>query len=148
MDKFREKIIRHRIFYIMLAIMSVIFIIIATTYNGSDLNQTNSLATENNIADLFAGMLGVAIMRIIQITTYLKDDEKLRKQYIKQSDERTKNIREKSFSTSFNIYIVLACIGMVISDFFNPYVAMTLQTTVIIMIAINILTYLYFSKKY
>lgn len=148
MEKFRENVIKQRRVCIAMAIMSVIFIILAIIYNGSDLNQLNSPGMDGARVGACGGALGVSIVYIIQLTSYLKDDEKLRKQYIRQSDERNKNIREKSLSISFYIFIIIGAIGMFISSFFNAYISLTLCATVIFILITHALTFLYYSKKY
>lgn len=148
MDKFREKLIKQRNIYIGMAIMSVIFMILSIIYNGSDFNQMHLKGMDGARVGACGGELGVSIIYIIQITNYLKNDEKLKKQYIKQSDERARDIREKSFSASLNIFIIIAAIGMFISSFFNPYVSITLWTTIMIIIVTYGLSFLYYSKKY
>lgn len=148
MEEFRKKLIKQRKFYFILAIMSAIFYIVVNIYNNSDLNSLDYKFLNGSRTGFIAGLFGISIANFISLGKCLKDDEKLKKRYIEQSDERTKDITIKASSATFTIMIILSAIAVFVSSFYNATVYYTILVSALASYIIYALSYLYYNKKY
>lgn len=96
---------------------------------------------------LFAFIV-IGVVSILRMRTLLKDDTKLREDYIKVNDERTLLIRSKSMSSAMTISLFLLVFAMLIAGLFNPVVCLTLLGVVYLLIIVMLVSKLYYNKKY
>ena len=77
-------------------------------------------------AGMILGLMGVIVFYIFLYAAALRNDEKLRKIYIKETDERLLLIYQKSGSVGMNIAMIGLIAGGFISAYFNVTVFITL----------------------
>lgn len=94
------------------------------------------------------GIAGVALAKNIKYAKGLKNEELLRKMYIKEHDERLVQIAAKSGFWGMNITIYALCLAMLVALFFNKQTFYVLLVTCMSMIAIKLITWWYFNRKY
>ncbi|MDS0524855.1 hypothetical protein NNC19_04125 [Clostridium sp. SHJSY1] len=96
---------------------------------------------------LFVGIELVAIFHIVKFIRALKNEEELKKLYIKENDERDKFINDKICNKGYNFLLILLGIAAIISGFFNPTVFFTLVLVLVFSAIILISLKLYYNKK-
>lgn len=140
MDKFRETI-RRRMF-------------LCTLYCGLNVilgPVVRAFAGDRPFNNFITGMsMGFAVICVFLISYYgssLKNDELLRKLYIKETDERRRLIKDKTGSTAIPFIFAGLLLAMLIAGYFSMTVFFTLLGAVLF-IAVVLLTFkLYYSKK-
>ena len=131
MENFRKKV-KLRIAYLSLCVVAVSIALGVGVLSqngvlrpGAVEGHLNNFAHGVN-AGILASMILVPVIRIIQMVHYLRDEKKLRLEYIKYTDERTREIEEKSSNLSCFISIMILLLGVLVFGFFNEIVAVTL----------------------
>lgn len=77
-------------------------------------------------AGFFMGLETILIFFTVKTLVALSSDEKLKKQYIRENDERFALIKQKSGHVSYFIILAGLALAIVISSFFNETVFFTL----------------------
>ena len=129
MEKFRKKTL-HRVWCLSFcfAIIAVAFVVAGLHRVGVDSSALSHLAdfTQGvNFGLLMSGGL-IGLVRIIRLIGCLRDEKKLRIEYIKHTDERTREIEEKSSSFACFVTSMVLLLGVVVFGFFNEAIAVTL----------------------
>lgn len=83
-----------------------------------------------------------------KISAALKDEEKLKKLYITENDERHQYISAKIGGIGINIVIGCLTLGAVISGYFHEVVFFTLIATMLFAVIVKLVLTLVYSKKY
>lgn len=109
----------------------------------------NVIRTENNFLSSFG--FALTIIGIAQIRNYLmitKNEETMKKRQIAETDERNISIANKAKSVSFIIYVILACVSVIVLEILNKtQLAIILSGTVWVLISIYWISYWIISKK-
>ncbi|MCM1328577.1 MAG: hypothetical protein NC253_03975 [Ruminococcus sp.] len=102
-----------------------------------------------NFSDGFcAGLIVLMAVNISRYTAALKDDEKLKKLYITETDERSRLIYEKSNSSSFRTVIVLLGLSAMVASFISETVFFTLLAVILAIAFIQAGFSFYYRRKY
>jgi len=94
------------------------------------------------------GIMLTAMFFILQNNKALKDDEKLKKLYIAETDERNMFIYQNSGSTGLNVITIGLLIGACVSIYFNMTVFFTLLGACLFVSLVRLVFKLYYHKKY
>jgi len=97
---------------------------------------------------VICGIMITAVFFIFQNVKALKDDEKLKKLYIAETDERNLFIYQKSGSVGMNVITVGLLIGASVSIYLNMTVFFTLLGACLFVSLIRLVFKLYYHKKY
>ncbi|MEG0452403.1 MAG: hypothetical protein RR428_00670 [Coprobacillus sp.] len=106
---------------------------------------------ESGVSFLIGMLLGVSFLAIFLIYEYakaLKDDQRLKKLYIDEHDERKALIKAKMAEGVLIASIVLLIIAINISVYFSPIIAITLICELFVLIFVTLSFKLYYSRKY
>ncbi|WP_352418034.1 hypothetical protein [Proteiniborus sp.] len=129
MDKFRTKI-RNRVLFLIILFISLIAIYLILL-----LNQDSLPKTSGRIMSFHAGILsGFGVLLLLDVFKYLramKDEKELKKLYIKENDERTIMIMQKTGAIGLNMCIIGLGCGAIIAGFFNEVVFLTLMGAIL-----------------
>ena len=110
-------------------------IILIATY--ALLKSDNDFLTSYGLA-----LIVIGIVRIRQYFAITKNEETLRKQQIKESDERNIAIASKAKSISFYVCILLACVAIIVLEILGrPEISVILSASVCVMLVIYYVTY-------
>ncbi|MBQ3054531.1 MAG: hypothetical protein IJC88_00315 [Oscillospiraceae bacterium] len=91
-------------------------------------------------------MVGVA--RIIQYLRITKDEERIEKQKINETDERNLSIIQKARSAAFSIYLFITCTAIIITSLFDMHeVANLLGYSQLVLIVIYWICYWIYQKE-
>jgi len=97
---------------------------------------------------IVCGFMITAIFYIYRNVKALKDDEKLKKLYIAETDERNLLILQKSGSVGLNVITIGLLIGASVSIYFNEMVFFTLLGACLFVSLVRLVFKLYYHKKY
>jgi len=147
MEKYRE-VVRKRIRIVMVVTVLVVTLVlcmhffIAKSVNG---------ASGNLFSFLEGGVIGldlVAMFYMVQYRKALNDDEKLRKMYNEEHDERTQFIRQRSGFPVFTAAAAALIVGGVAAGYINSTVSYTMSACGIFIILYQLALKFYFKRKY
>lgn len=99
------------------------------------------------IAGASLGVMALMILGIIKDARALKNEERLRRLYIKCGDERTRTIEEKARSTAANIFLLSMMPIIVIGGYFSTTVFFSLLGAEVFMAVTTNLCKLYYKGK-
>lgn len=109
----------------------------------------NMIKTENNFLSSFG--FALVVIGIVHIRNYImitKNEETITKRQIAETDERNISIANRAKSVSFIIYVLLACVSVIVLELFNKTLLATiLSATVCVLILIYWISYWIISKK-
>ncbi len=109
----------------------------------------NLLETDNNFLSSFGfALVTIGIVRVRNYLLITKSEETIRKQQIAETDERNIFIANRAKSISFTIYVLLACVSVIVLEILSKTeLAMILSGTVCIMLLIYWVSYWIIRKK-
>ena len=145
MEKFRLEI-KNRSKKITLAASLIFLIYVYLSRKIGVPDAINDLAAGYNLGLLIALQVG-AIYFITKYNKALKNKAQLKKLYIEKHDERKELIQYKSSALGISIFIFILLLATIISGFYNLVVFYTLLGVCLMILAILVLTKLYFLKK-
>ncbi len=106
--------------------------------------------TDNQFVSSYG--LALAVVGIVRLKQYFritKNEERIRKQEIAETDERNIAIVHKARSITFSIYVLLACVVVIVLSFMQLHqAAMWISFSVFVLIAIYWITYFIVRKRY
>ena len=127
MEKYRNKLKIHNIIFAVSAIALITTFVLAgmrviKPVEGDSywMDYWNGL-----IAGMSVAVMGFMIFGFIKNLIALKNTEKLRKQYLKENDERTIQITRYGQATGASIFLLMLPAAIIISGYFNPTVCIT-----------------------
>ena len=140
MEKYRIKLRRDLLFSSLYCALLVIALVLTVIY---DLD---------NIAASFAlgfgtGISAVVIYYMIRNRNALKNEEKFKKLYIEDHDERQQHINAQVGSIGINLSILASAAGMILSNFFSQTVFFTLLATTLFLVAVKVILGVYYGKR-
>lgn len=144
MEEFRQKIKKSIKIYkavIIGAILLWIVLLIVTKLNGI------TRATDSGDGFCVSVIIIMAI-NISQYSSALKSDEKLKKLYISETDERTRLIQERSYAVALSTTLCILGLSAMVTSFFYKPAFYTLVAVIIVIAAVQGGFQFYFGRKY
>ncbi|HBC96867.1 MAG TPA: hypothetical protein DC034_08765 [Clostridium sp.] len=145
MDKFRIRI-RNRVIFLIILFFSLIAIYLVLFLNQDSLPKSSS-----EIMSFQAGVLSsFSILLFLDIIKYLrtmKDKGELKKLFIKENDERTIMIMQKTGAVGINICIIGFACATIIAGYFNEVIFFTLLGATLFVSLIKGLFKVYYHKN-
>lgn len=92
------------------------------------------------------GFIGLGIM--IMNYRMLRDEEKLKKSYVKENDEREIFVNSKAYAISYRVMLVVLLIASVVASFISIEVLFLLLWLIVISCSMLIASLFYYDKKY
>ena len=103
------------------------------------------------MSGIFSGCIGAGTSSLVMglyVKRILKNEEKFKKFYIENTDERRVLLERNTIYMASTILISLLCIVALVFAYINLTVTITLFAVFFVFFAIILLTGLYYSKKY
>ena len=103
------------------------------------------------MSGIFSGCIGAGTSSLVMglyVKRILKNDEKFKKFYIENTDERRVLLERNTIYIAATILIALLFVGALVFAYINFTVTITLIAVFFVFFAIILLTGLYYSKKY
>ncbi len=127
-------------------IISVILLIIGLGI----IITSNILSVDSTFFSPFG--LALVVISIVRIRNYFiitRNEERLQKQEIAETDERNLLIANKAKSISFYIYLILSCLSVIVLQLMNKSeIATYISYSVCVMLIIYWISFLIIRKKY
>lgn len=159
MEKFRKQLKTRMTGYIITAVLSAILygvfaFLDMTNALGTVLPSSISGAAEEG--DFTSGfrtgfcsaIVGFAVIKAIFCAAALKNEQKLKAMYIKETDERTAMIIQKTASSSFSVTIMALAVASVAASFFSMTVLYTLIAIIFFIVFVRTAFQFYYTRKY
>lgn len=142
MNEFRKKYEnRLKVYAFMCLILPFTFFIMRFRFDGgSDFSQ-------GLVTGVFSGAMLAAIFFLARTFAILHDEEKLKKQYVEETDERNIAISKETMRTASMISLFVTGIAVIITGFINEIISITLCTDMIVGIVITCVVQTYYKKK-
>jgi len=99
-------------------------------------------------AGVVIGVVLCGVFLLVRTILALRNEEALKKLYIKEHDERSVYVQQKSGALSFAISTVGLLIAIIISGYFNTVVFFTLLTALAFILLVRLALKLYYRTKY
>ncbi len=150
MEEFRNQIRKTLNIYRAVLIAAIIILIVL------NIAEITAMSGEKDTKDLSNGfgtgmcasIITLMIINFCRYSAALKNDEKLKKLYILQTDERERLIYEKSNSSSFRAVIILLGFTAMIASFFSKTIFYTVVAIIIAIAFIQAAFRFYYRRKY
>lgn len=140
MENYRKKV-RKRI--IFAGVYCAIVLILTA---AAQIMHLDDSVTSFNLGFGF-GIGAVVIFFMIRYRGALKSEDKLKKLYIEENDERQKHINSQVGHTGMNISIMSLALAMLVSNYFNRRVFFTLLAATLFIVAVKAVLSFYYNKK-
>ncbi len=141
MEEFRKKL-RRKVMLSVIFSLSGLFIYVALILITDAPEYTKGI-----LFGVLSGSLTVSVFNIFRLMPLLQDEEKLKKAYIAETDERNTLIQKESARTILSISIMIAALAAIAASFFNPVITLTLSANIILTGIVSIAVTAYYNKK-
>lgn len=89
----------------------------------------------------------LALFLMVKYLVMLRNEDKLKAEYIKSTDERNITISKETMRTASVISLMLTAIAILVSSFFSKVVAITLFAELTVSTLITVIVNAYYKKK-
>ena len=142
MEKFRKQLIFRTVFvFIFVVLIAAAYIVIYANIDEIPVSAAYS-------SGFCTGLLAVAAVYAARYFPAFKNEEKLKKLYVAENDERERFIREKTASGSFSVCAFLLGAGIIISTLVSPAAARVLGIVLGGMVLVKMIFNFYYRRKY
>lgn len=155
METYREKLKVQNIIYCIGCVVLAAFCALSWLGEAGIVNFTPSVKNshwQSSWRGLLSGasisILAALLFGLIQNLRALKDEKKLKKLYIREGDERQKQIYTNALCAAMRASLVLGLVAVVVAGYFSMTVSVTLLAAVFVAALLATVFKLYFRKKY
>ena len=142
MEKFKKKIQRRFYLCLMLSCSGS-----AIYWGLSYLIKDVSDYSRGMITGIYTGIIFIATVLMIKYLILLRNEDKMKAEYIKTTDERNNEISKETMRTSSLITLVLTGLAILVTGFFSQTVSTTLFIDLAASSLITVLVFAYYNKK-
>ena len=147
MEQYRRKLKREIIIECIVMVVAVILVVFSyLRYLKMEDGEPAGDFFQGFQTGIFMAWAAIMIWGIISSVRALRNDERLKRHYIKQHDERTRTIQTEAQAKAFQISVLGMMIAAVISGFYSFTVFYTLLVTLVIMCFIAAIGKIFFSR--
>ena len=155
METYREKLKVQNIIYCIGCVVLAAFCVLSWLGEAEIVNFAPSVENshwQSSWRGLLSGasvsILAALLFGLIQNLRALKDEKKLKKMYIREGDERQKQIYTNALCAAMRASLVLGLVAVVVAGYFSMTVSVTLLAAVFVAALLAAAFKLYFRKKY
>lgn len=94
------------------------------------------------------GIGAMILVGLIRISKAMGDEKELKKLYVKENDERQRQIYISARSLAMQIFLIFGLVAGIVVGYFNVAVSITVLACVTIHSLIGLMCKLYYSRKY
>jgi hypothetical protein len=147
MENFRNEMRKKVLMYQYISGFTGLCIIFLEVFNRS--NPLNMSDFSRGIQlGIFVGIALATLYYIGKLKNTLKNEDKLKKLYIEENDERRRLIQEKTGKTTTLIVSFSIPIAIIVAGFYNVVVLITLLVTLLFLFIITVFVKYYYNNKY
>ena len=141
MEEFRKKL-RRKVMLSVIFSLSGLFIYVALILITGAPEYTKGI-----LFGVLSGSWTVSVFYFFKLMPLLQDEEKLKKAYIAETDERNTLIQKESARTVLSISNMTAALAAIAASFFNPVITLTLSANIVLIGIVSIAVTAYYNKK-
>lgn len=146
METFKKKV-RMRIAWLLSTIIVFAAAFIALLFLRKSLPAISGYA-QGFATGVFMGLIGLLLLHVIRNFSFLRSEEALKAQYVKEHDERALLIMQKTGSLGFQIAGGGLGFAAIMAGFLDQTVFLTLSGALAFIALVKLSLKLYFTKKY
>ncbi len=94
------------------------------------------------------GIAACILVGLIRISKALRDEKKLKKLYVEETDERKHQIDTAAKALALQIFLTFGAVIGIVFGYFNVTVSITILSSVVALSVLVVLCRLYYSRKY
>ena len=155
METYHEKLKVQNVVLAIGCVVLAVFCVLGFLGEAGIVNLTPSVADSHwqsswrgFISGASIGIFALLLFGLIRNLCAMKDEKKLKKLYIKESDERQAQIYTQALCAAMRATLILGLVAMIVAGYFSMTVGLTLLATVFAASLMTLAFKLYFSKKY
>lgn len=155
METYREKLKVQNVIYCIGCVVLAAFCVLSFLGEAEIVNFAPSVKNshwQSSWRGLLSGasvsILAALLFGLIQNLRALKDEKKLKQQYVKEGDERQKQIYTNALCAAMRATLILGLAAVIVAGYFSMAVSLTLLVTVLLVSLMTLAFKLYFGKKY
>lgn len=155
METYREKLKVQNVILAIGCVVLAVFCVLGFLGEAGIVNLTPSVADSHwqsswrgFISGASIGIFALLLFGLIRNLCAMKDEKKLKKLYIKESDERQAQIVAKALCEAMRATLILGLAAVIVAGYFSMTVSITLLVTVLLVSLMTLAFKLYFGKKY
>lgn len=150
MEDFRKQVRKTLNIYRAVLIAAIVILIVLNVIEiAAELGEKSTNYLSNGFGTgVCASIITLMIVNVSRYSTALKNDEKLKKLYILETDERERLIYEKSNSSSFRAVIILLGLAAMAASFFSKPIFYTIVAIIMAIAFVQAAFKFYYRRKY
>lgn len=150
MEDFRKQVRKTLNIYRAVLIAAIVILIVLNVIEiAAELGEKSTNDLSNGFGTgVCASIITLMIVNVSRYSTALKNDEKLKKLYILETDERERLIYEKSNSSSFRAVIILLGLAAMVASFFSKPIFYTIVAIIMAIAFVQAAFKFYYRRKY
>lgn len=155
METYREKLKIQNVTLAVACVILAVFCVLGFLGEAGIVNLTPAAGDSHwqsqwrgFISGARLGILALLLFGLIRNLLALRDENKLKKLYIKESDERQAQICTLAMSAAMRASLVLGLVAVIVAGYFSVTVSLTLLASLFAVSLVTIGFKLYFMRKY
>ena len=155
METYREKLKIQNVTLAVACVILAVFCVLGFLGEAGIVNLTPAAGDSHwqsqwrgFISGASLGILALLLFGLIRNLLALRDENKLKKLYIKESDERQAQICALAMSAAMRASLVLGLVAVIVAGYFSVTVSLTLLASLFAVSLVTIGFKLYFMRKY
>lgn len=155
METYREKLKIQNVTLAVACVILAVFCVLGFLGEAGIVNLTPAAGDSHwqsqwrgFISGASLGILALLLFGLIRNLLALRDENKLKKLYIKESDERQAQICTLAMSAAMRASLVLGLVAVIVAGYFSVTVSLTLLASLFAVSLATIGFKLYFMRKY
>lgn len=155
METYREKLKIQNVSLAVACVILAVFCVLGFLGEAGIVNLTPAAGDSHwqsqwrgFISGASLGILALLLFGLIRNLLALRDENKLKKLYIKESDERQAQICTLAMSAAMRASLVLGLVAVIVAGYFSVTVSLTLLASLFAVSLVTIGFKLYFMRKY
>jgi hypothetical protein len=155
MELYKEKLkLENRILAVIAAILALFTVLSIAAEAG--LIALSPIAGDSHwqsqwrgfICGASMGILGLILFGLVRNSQALKDEQKLKKLYIKEHDERTIQIWTAARAEAMRLFLLIGLAAAIIAGYFSITVSLTILACIVSLSLLGLGFKVYYSKKF
>lgn len=147
MENFRKEVRKKVLLYQCISGLTGLCIVLLALFNRSSSTNTGDFNQGVQIG-IFVGLAIITLYYIGKLRTTLKNEDKLKKMHIEETDERRRLIQQKTGQTTSLIVVFGITIAIVVAGFYSFVVLLTLIVTLFFLLIITVSVKFYYTRKF
>ena len=155
METYREKLKIQNVTLAVACVILAVFCVLGFLGEAGIVNLTPAAGDSHwqsqwrgFISGASLGILALLLFGLIRNLLALRDENKLKKLYIKESDERQAQICTLAMSAAMRASLILGLVAVIVAGYFSVTVSLTLLASLFAVSLATIGFKLYFMRKY